>query len=120
MEKRGFSTEKINSGIGLSRNLIIDQFVLASSIFGFIYFGVVLWRDVTVGVVSANSIVNGITASIPTTLWFFRHKVNYNFKAVTLFSAYLITSVKSIIIFGTYSNSAVIYLCFCSLIIALS
>jgi len=119
-ETSHLTPETIDHGLGLSRNSIIDKFILASSLFGLLYMGVTLWRDLYVGILSTNSIINLITAIIPTCLWFVRHQVDFGSKAAILFSAYLVTGVKSIFIFGTSSNSTLIFLCFCTIILALS
>ncbi len=85
MDKR-LTPENIDYGIGLSRNSIIDKFILASAAFGFLYMGVTLWRDVSFGIVSTNSFINFVITFLPTVTWLFKTTNSIQFlKVVVLF-----------------------------------
>lgn len=118
MNLQQLTSRNVNFGIALSRDNIIDKFLFASSAFGFVYLGVTLWRDLTVGLLSANSMVNFVTTLIPTILWLVRTRINYNLKATLLFTTFFIAGVKSVVLFGTYSNSMIMFFCFCCIILA--
>ncbi|MEJ1239222.1 PAS domain S-box protein [Chryseolinea sp. T2] len=112
------TSQNVNFGIALSRDNIINKFLLASSVFGVIYLAVTIWRDLSVGMVSTNSTVNFITTAIPTILWLIRNRITYSTKAVLLFVTFLVSGIKSVVLFGTYSNSMIMFFCFCCIILA--
>lgn len=113
-------SESLDFGIGLSRNSIIDKFLLATIGFGLGAGSITAWRDHVVGIPSVNTWVNFCMLGIMAITWLFRNKVAYGFKASVLFLVYMIIGVKALFLVGPYSYNATLFLSFSSLILAIS
>ncbi|HEY5748766.1 MAG TPA: PAS domain S-box protein [Chryseolinea sp.] len=114
------TTESIGFGIGLSRNSIINKFLLATMGFGLVTSSMTAWRDHIVGITVTNTWVNYLIIAIMAVTWLFRERIAYGYKAGVLFLVYLVTGIKALMLLGPYSYNAAIFLCFSSLIVAIS
>lgn len=113
-------SERIGFGIGLSRNSIINKFLLATMVFGLVTSSMTAWRDHVVGLTVTNSWVNYLVIAIMAVTCLFRQRIAYGYKAGILFLVYLVTGIKALLLLGPYSYNAAIFLCFSSLIVAIS
>jgi len=121
--KSAIKLDTVGPGIALSRNSIINMFLLATIGFGLGTSLLTAWRDAAVGiprVTTANTWVNFGMIGLMGVAAVFRHRIAYEYKAALLFFVYLIIGVKALLLLGPYSYNAAIFLCFSSMILAIS
>jgi PAS domain S-box-containing protein len=111
-------SQAVDEGVTASRHSILNKFLVASMSFGLLATIATLWRDLSVGIILTNSALNlGLVLVVGIT-WLLRDRVTVLAKSAVLFSVFLFTACKNMLLFGPHS-SAIIFLGFCCMIVAL-
>ncbi|MEO5978333.1 MAG: PAS domain S-box protein [Chryseolinea sp.] len=114
----GVLSRKVDEGVTLSRHSILNQFILASMIFGMVAALVTLWRDFSIGIYLFNSTMNVALVVILCVAWFMRDRLSVYAKSAILFFSFLFIACKNMLLFGPHS-AAIIFLAFCCMFAAL-
>jgi PAS domain S-box-containing protein len=110
--------QRVDEGVALSRHSILNKFLLASVLFGLLAALATIWRDYSIGIALANSLINLAVVGGVGAVWIVRKSMSINAKSAVLFCAFVLVATKNLMLFGPHS-SGLIFLAFGCMIVAL-